>query len=58
VKVSPVSGIGDAAYLFAFKGAGQAGTELVLQSGSREITLLGAGTVGQLKAIARMALTS
>jgi hypothetical protein len=59
VKFTPVSGIGDAAYLFSVKGPGEAaGRELIVQSGSRAITILGAGNIGQLKAIARMAIAS
>jgi hypothetical protein len=59
VKLSPVHGIGDAAYLLTVKPSGQAAAlELVAQSGSRVITILGAGKIGQLKAIARMAIAS
>ena len=59
VKVSRVHGIGDAAYLLTVKAPGQAAAlELIAQSGSRVITILGAGKTGQLKAIARMAIGS
>jgi hypothetical protein len=59
VKMSVVHGIGDAAYLLTVKAPGKpAARELIAQSGSRVITILGAGDIGQLKAIARMAIAS
>lgn len=59
VKLSSVHGIGDAAYLLTVKPSGQAAAlELIAQSGSRVVTILGAGKIGQLKAIARMAIGS
>jgi hypothetical protein len=57
VKLTTVNGIGDAAFMITFTGAAQpGGPELVVQSGSREATILGAPTIGQAKAIARLAL--
>jgi hypothetical protein len=58
VQMSPVHGIGDAAFLLTIKGTGPATRELIVRSGSRDITILGAGHVGQLKAIARVAIAS
>jgi hypothetical protein len=57
VKLTPVSGIGDAAFVITFTGAAEAGgLELIAQSGSHEVTVLGPANIGPAKAIARLAL--
>jgi hypothetical protein len=60
LKASPVSGIGDAAYLFTSKATATkpAGSELLLESGTREIIIAGAGNIGQIEPIARAAIAS
>jgi hypothetical protein len=57
VKLTPVSGIGDAAFVITFTGAAEpGGLELIAQSGSHEVTVLGPANIGPAKAIARLAL--
>jgi hypothetical protein len=58
VSQSPVRGIGDAAYMFTFRDAGSTTTELILVSGSREITVTAAGRVPRIRAVARLAATA
>lgn len=58
LKASPVSGVGDAAYLLTLKGTGPATSDLIVVSGSRLITILGPGNIGQLTAIARVVVAS
>jgi hypothetical protein len=60
LKASPVSGIGDGAYLFTSKATATkpSGSELLLETGSREIIIAGAGNIGQIKPIARVAIAS
>jgi hypothetical protein len=55
VKFTPVSGLGDAAFQITFAGE-SAALELVVQSGSRDVTILGPATIDQAKALARLAL--
>jgi hypothetical protein len=57
VKLTTVRGIGDAAFMITFSGAAQAGgPELIVESGSREVTVLGPASIGPAQAIARLAL--
>jgi hypothetical protein len=58
-KFTAVSGVGDAAYTFTPKRAtNPPSSVMLLQSGSRLITIAGAGDIGQIKAIARAAIAS
>jgi hypothetical protein len=58
-KFTAVRGVGDAAYTFTPKRAtNPPSSVMLLQSGSRLITIAGAGDIGQIKAIARAAIAS